>query len=109
MQLLLRNEVQEAKEIQEVKENKAGEIAGLASFGATQKEFLRLRLAGSGDVAAKDAKLAGRGTDVSKGLVESGDIAGFDVDEELIFPGAAVDGAALDLEKIHAMLGEGFK
>jgi len=65
-----------------------------------------LLLAGSGDVAAEDAEFAGGATDVSEGLVEAGNIAGFDIDEKLIFPGAAVNGAAFNLEQIHAVLRE---
>ncbi len=64
------------------------------------------RLAGSGDVAAEDAEFAGGGTDVGEGSVESGNIAGFDIDEKLILPGAAVNGTALDLEEIYTVLRE---
>lgn len=66
-------------------------------------------LAGSGDIPAEDAEFAGGGTDVSEGLIEAGNIAGFDINEKLIFPGAAMNGAAFNLEQIHAMLRERLK
>lgn len=63
----------------------------------------------SGDVAAEDAEFAGGGADFGKGLVEASDIGGFDVDEELVFPGTAVDRAAFDLQQIHTVFGERFE
>jgi hypothetical protein len=66
-----------------------------------------LQLARSGDVATEDAEFAGGAADFSESLVEPGDFASFDVNEKLIFPRAAVNRAALNLEQIDAMLGEG--
>ena len=68
-----------------------------------------LLLAGSGGVAAEDAEFAGGAADFGQGLIEARDVGGFDVDEKLIFPGAAVNRAAFDLKEIDAMLCEGFE
>ena len=67
-------------------------------------EFERSRRsAGSGAVAAEDAEFAGGGADCGESLIEASDIAGFDVDKKLVFPGAAVNGAAFDFEQIHTV------
>src|SRR5204863_513904 len=67
------------------------------------------RLARRGEVAAEDAEFAGGGADFGEGGIETGGCLGFDVDEKLIFPGAAVDGTAFDLEEIDSVLGKGLE
>ena len=47
--------------------------------------------------------------DFGKGAFELGGGVGFDVQEELVFPGAAVDGAAFDFLQVDAVFGEGFE
>ena len=47
--------------------------------------------------------------DFGKGAFKLGGGVGFDVQEELVFPGAAVDGAAFDFLEVDAVFGEGFK
>ncbi len=66
-------------------------------------------LARSGGVAAEDVEFAGGSADFGEGLIEAGDVGGFDVDEKLIFPGAAVNRAAFDLKEVDAMFCEGFE
>ena len=66
-------------------------------------------LARSGGVAAEDAEFTGGFADFREGLIEAGDVGGFDVDKKLILPRAAVNRAAFDLEKIDAVFCEGFE
>jgi len=53
--------------------------------------------------------VAGGLADGSEGGFELRGGVGFDVDEELVFPGAAVDGAAFDFLEVDAVFGEGFE
>ena len=70
---------------------------------------LRAELAGGRHIAAEETELAGGVADFRKGLVEAGDIARFQINKKLVFPGAAVNRAAFDLEEIDAVFGERFK
>jgi hypothetical protein len=65
--------------------------------------------AGSGFVAAENAEFAGSGADFGESLVEASGVGRFNVDEKLVFPGAAVDRAAFDFEQIDGVLGERLK
>ena len=105
MQLLLKNDVTTQRR-NEVMKKKASAKGWPFLFWYRSKTLVASRLAGSGDVAAEDAEFAGGGTDVGEGSVESGNIAGFDINEKLVFPGAAVNGAAFNLQQIHAVLRE---
>jgi len=49
-------------------------------FGIGQKRWWLQDWREAADVAAEDAEFAGGGTDVGEGSVESGNIAGFDID-----------------------------
>jgi len=110
VQLLLKNEVttQRSNEVAKKGRRKrrtfsfAGEFLG---WGFERPA----RLAGGGDVAAEDTEFARGFADFGEGSIEAGDVGGFYVDEKLIFPGAAVDGAAFDLKEIDAVFGEWFK
>ena len=66
-------------------------------------------LAKSCGVAAEDAEFTGGFADFREGLIEADDVDGFDVDEKLIFPRVAVDGAAFDLKEIDAVFCKGFE
>ncbi len=68
-----------------------------------------MRLTRCRDVTAEDTELTGGSADFAEGLVEAGGGFGFDIDEELVFPRAAVDGPAFDLEKIDTVSREWFK
>jgi hypothetical protein len=57
-------------------------------------------------VPAEDAEFAGGGADSGKCGIELGGAFSLDINEELIFPRMPVDGAALDFEKVHAVLCE---
>ncbi len=59
------------------------------------------------DVKAEDAEVAGGFPDFGQGGFELGRGVGFDVEEELVFPGAAVDGAAFDFLQVDAVFCEG--
>lgn len=86
---------------------KAGESAGLFLFERICRGVNSAR--GGGNVAAEDAEFAGGFANFSKGFFEPGEVGSFDVDEELVFPRAAVDGTAFNLEQIHAVLREGLE
>lgn len=83
---------------------KAGESAGLFLLERIRGEANSAR--GGGNVAAEDAEFAGGFANFSKGFFKPGEVESFDVDEELVFPGTAVDGAAFNLEEIYAVLRE---
>jgi hypothetical protein len=59
-----------------------------------------------GRVAAQDTEFGGGVLDFGQGLLEVGVAIGFDVEEELVFPGAAVDGAAFDFQQVDGVAGE---
>ena len=56
------------------------------------------------DVASEDAEFARGIAHLGEGLVEAGRVFGFEVNEKLIFPGTAVNRAALDFEQVHSVL-----
>ncbi len=60
----------------------------------------------SGGVEAQDAQIAGGFADFREGRFELGGRIGFKIQEKLIFPGAAVDGAAFDFLEVDAVLCE---
>jgi len=64
------------------------------------------RWGAGGGVEAEDAKFAGSVACSGEGGFELGRGVGFDVEEELVFPGAAVDGPAFDFLQVDAMFGE---
>lgn len=66
------------------------------------------RVAGGG-VEAEDAEIAGGLADFGQGEVELRGGVGFDVEEELVFPGTTVDGAAFDFLEVDAVFGEGLE
>ena len=66
-------------------------------------------LAAGSAIEAEDAEIAGGFADFLQGLLQFFQVLGFDVDEELIFEGLAVDGAALDLQQIHTVIGKRFE
>src|SRR5689334_21159720 len=57
-------------------------------------------------VAAEDAEFAGGFAYFREGLVQVGSIFCFQVNEELVFPGAAVNRAAFNLQQIYSMFCE---
>ena len=59
-----------------------------------------------GGVQAEDAEGAGGFADFDQGGFELGGGLGFDIEEELVFPGAAVDGAAFDFLQVDAVFCE---
>src|SRR5207245_10476905 len=61
------------------------------------------------DLAAEDADFAGSLAHVREGAVEPSDIASLDIDEKLILPGPAVNGATLNLQQIDAVFGQRFE
>src|SRR6267378_927900 len=80
----------------------AGFRCGILSVDAGQSQRIGVSDRGRGargGVAAEDAEFAGDVSDFREGLVEPGDISGFEIDKELIFPRAAVDGAAFNFEQ----------
>ena|SRR5580704_10986906 len=63
----------------------------------------------SGGIETEDAKIAGGQADFGQGGFELGGRVGFHIDEKLVLPGAAVNGAAFDFEEIDAEAAEGFQ
>ena len=61
-----------------------------------------------GRIEAEDAEFAGRRADLVERLGEVGGIRGFDIEEELVLPRAAVEGTAFDFEQIDAVTCEAF-
>src|SRR5262249_37785325 len=70
---------------------------------------IKAGLSRCGNVAAEDAELTGGFADFGESAVQVGGIFCFKINKELIPPGPAMDGAALDLEQIHTVLGEWLK
>ena len=62
-----------------------------------------------GDVEAKDAEVASGHADFGQGGFELRGGVGFDVEEELVFPRTAVDGAAFDFLQVDAVFCEWFE
>ena len=56
------------------------------------------------DVPPEDAECAGGFAHFGEGVVEACGVLRFYVKEELVFPGAAVNRAALDFEQVHSVL-----
>ena len=63
----------------------------------------------SGGIKTEDAKIASGLADFGQGGFELRGRVAFHIDEKLIFPGAAVNGAAFDFEKVDAEAAEGFQ
>jgi len=96
-------EVREIRKLRKSTRRKAGHSSELF-FSRDRREASQL--ARRGGVAAEDAEFACGGADFGEGGIETSGCLGFDVDEKLIFPGAAVDGTAFDLEEIDSVLGK---
>lgn len=62
-----------------------------------------------GRVEAEDAEFAGGLAGGGESGIELGRGVGFDVEEELVFPWAAMDGAAFDFLQVDAVFGERFE
>ena len=105
MHLLLINKVKDVEEVQEVEERGRRDCRPF-SFDEGVRDLFSV---GGGDVGAEDAKFAGGGADFGEGGSELGCRGGIDVEEKLVFPWAAVDGAALDFQKVDSVSGEGLK
>jgi len=73
-----------------------------ASF-VYQERSAAADLTRSGYVAAEDAEFAGGLAYFGQSTVQVGGVLGFHVNEELIFPGAAVNGPAFDFEQIYSV------
>src|SRR5207302_3906484 len=67
---------------------------------------LKQLLVRCGNVTAEDTEFAGGGADFIQRLFEPGNIACFDVNEKLVFPGAAMNRTAFNLEQIDAVPGK---
>jgi len=63
----------------------------------------------SGRVKTEDAEVAGGLADFGQGGFELRGRVGFYIDEKLVLPGAAVNGAAFDFEKVDAEAAKGFQ
>ena len=63
-----------------------------------------MRSAATAESGAKDAKFAGGFAHFRERVVEAGGVLRFQVNEKLIFPGTAVNRAALDFEQVHSVL-----
>ncbi len=93
-----KSEVKDAKEVEEVKEEEAGHNAGLFHlFGLVVGVQSATNLTRSGFVAPEDAELTCGVADFGEGLIQASGIIRFNINEELIFPGSAMDRPAFDL------------
>ncbi len=72
-----------------------GNLDSLGSFSARSR-----------GVASEHAQFAGGFAHFGESVVEAGGLFGFQVNEELVFPGAAVNRAALDFEQVYSVLGK---
>src|SRR5215472_5989435 len=72
--------------------------------GSEAQEIRCVFSARSCDVASEDAEFARGIAHLGEGVVEAGRVFGFEVNEKLIFPGTAVNRAALDFEQVHSAL-----
>src|SRR6266699_3243734 len=72
-----------------------GNLDSLGSFSARSR-----------GVASEHAQFAGGFAHFGESVVEAGGLFGFQVNEELVFPGAAVNRPALDLEQVYSVLGK---
>ena len=73
---------------------------------AAERRALQAR---GGGVEAEGAEEGGAGADFREGGVDRSGGGGFDVEVELVFERATVDGAAFDFLEVDAMAGERFE
>ncbi len=104
-----KSEVKDAKEVEEVKEKEAGRNAGPFHFIGIHGcgRSAATNLTRGGFVTAEDAELACGAADFGEGLIQTSGVVRFNINEELIFPGPAVDRPAFDLQKIHILFRKG--
>ena len=63
-------------------------------------------LEGCGNVTAEDTEFARGGADFMQRLFEPGNVPRLDVNKKLIFPRAAVNGAAFNFEQVDTVPGK---